>query len=288
MAFAAFLKRIFGKTPVWLVRIETPAGAFNYTTRLVGWATSPDKPSADYPAGIVFANAPDLVINQIVETTQAERDTASITLRTKNPAVQAIAATDDYTEVSVTIWQGWVGDPDEEYVVAFRGRVVRPAYGVFLAQLDLASALTSMARQSAGEIAQELCDHTHYHTNVDGTGCGLNIEDWLQAAQVTSVDGARLTVPLAGLQPDGTFTLGEFRWGGGAYLIASHAGSILTIDRVVPGLAAAVAGAAQDCDIAPGCDGSLARCEAFDNVYRYGGLPFAPKESPYDGRSIIP
>jgi hypothetical protein len=141
---------------------------------------------------------------------------------------------------------------------------------------------------SSDLVASVLCRHTHYFTEADGTGCTLDIEDWLQAAEVTAVAGKVLTVAAAALQPDGTFFLGVLRYAGTDYLIARHEGATLALDRVAPGLAAAVAGGPVDVDIAPGCDLRAVTCQdRFDNILNHGGLPWMERgETPFDGRSI--
>ena len=293
MSFADYVARAFGKTAVWVYRIETPGETFHltgwiYDGQEFGWTASANRPDDSYPAGVVFDFAG---VNRgvITETTAAARAEFWLSLPTSHPAMIAADAADDLDlAVTVTVWVTYLGDPDEEYVTRFAGRVTGIELGKVLSRLICADQLTEMDRATAAQVASLDCRHVHYRTEPDGSGCGLDLEDWQQAAEVTDMTGRTVTVPLAALQPDGTFTLGFFSWSGTHYLITNHVGDQLDLKRVVPGLATALGGGPVDVLIAPGCDLKIITCkDRFDNVLNHGGLPGMVRgETPFDGRSI--
>lgn len=292
MAFADFVARVFGKTAVWVYRIVVPGETFHLTSwvydgSIYGWTAGADRPDDAYPAGVEFDWAA-ISRGEIIETTAASRSEVWVSLPTSHPAMIAARGWDEPAEIGVTIWVTYLGDPDEEYVLRFRGRVTSIEPGKVLSRLICEDAKTEMDRASAAQVASVNCRHTHYFTEADGTGCTLDLADWQQAATVSAVTGKALTVALAALQPDGTYRLGILVHDGAEYLIASHVGSALVLDRIVPGLAAEVAGGPVDVLIAPGCDLALETCLArFDNVLNFGGLPGMIRgETPFDGRSI--
>jgi hypothetical protein len=287
MGFADFVARVFGKTAVWLYRIEVPGDVHHLTGWVAGWEAGPDRPDPSYPAGVSFAFA-GINRGEIIETTASARASVWVSLPTSHPAMIAAQEWDEPEEIRVTIWVTYLDDPDEEYVTRFIGRVTSIEPGKTLSRLICEDALTEMDRASSAQVASVLCRHTHYFTEADGTGCRLDLDDWLQPAVVTAASGKALTVPVAALQPDGTYFLGVLRWSGRDYLIAAHDGETLTIDRVIPGLAAALAGGDVDVEIAPGCDLRAVTCrDRFDNIENHGGLPWMERgETPFDGRSI--
>lgn len=293
MALADFVARIFGKTPVFVYRIEVPGETFHLTGwpfdgAIYGWTAGADRPDASYPAGVAFDFA-GINRGEIIETSASARAEVWVSLPTAHPAMVAARTSDDLEEeITVTIWVTYLGDPDEEYVTRFKGRVTAIEPGKILSRLICADDMTEMDRASSAQVASVFCRHTHYFTEEDGTGCTLELADWQQAATVTAMTGRALTVPLAALQPDGTYYLGIFEYGGREYLIADHQGSELTLDRVPPGLASALGGGPVAALIAPGCDLRVETCQGrFANVLNYGGLlGMIRGETPFDGRSI--
>jgi hypothetical protein len=292
MAFADFVARVFGKTAVWVYRIEVPGDTYHLTgwpfdVSVGGWQSGADRPSDAYPTGQLF-DFTGISRGEITETTASSRSEVWVSLPTSHPAMIAAREWDEPEEIRVTIWVTYLDDPDEEYVTRFIGRVTSIEVGQVLSRLICEDALTEMDRASAAQVASVLCRHTHYFTEADGSGCTLDIEDWLQAALVTAATGKILTVPAAALQPDGTFFLGILRYDGTEFLIARHEGETLQLDRIPPGLAAALSVGDVDVDIAPGCDLRAETCrDRFDNILNHGGLTFMERgETPFDGRSI--
>lgn len=285
MAFSDYLERIFGKRPVWLYRIEIPAGAtYHLTSRGRDYTSSAGLPEAGYVAGQNFVKTA-LFNGGITRTTNSERGEMELTFPTIHALAQAILGYRGSADIKVTVWKTYAGDPDEEYAVKFFGRVVKTRMGFLTVVISCEESFTAMRRSSVAQVMQRLCRHAHYFTNDDGGGCTLDIADWQQTISITAVSGRTLTVPLAALQPDATFTAGILDWEGEEKFIESHVGETIILESELNGLAAAVDLADQDALVAPGCNLQPERCLEFDNIANFGGFWWM-EETPFDGRSI--
>lgn len=282
MAFSDYLGQVFGKRQVWLYRITIPGVAtYHITSRGRDFTSSADKPDATFASSTNWTSTA-ILNGGVTQTTNANRAEVNVSLPTTGAIAQAILNYSDAGEIGVSIWQTYAGDPDEEYAQKFVGRVVTVQPGLLATTLICEEGFTAMARSSVAQVVQRLCRHAHYFTADDGGGCRLDVDEWKQAVSITAITGRVVTVPLAAMQPDGTFTAGILFWGGDEYFIQSHAGSALTLEAIPPGLEAALPEAA---DIVPGCNLTPQACLAFDNIANFGGFWWMT-ETPFDGRSI--
>jgi len=286
MSFASYLTRVFGKRPTWLYRFEIPGGAtYHLTSRGRNYVTGADRPDDDYPTGQTFTKAA-LYNKGITRTTNSQRAEMEVVLPTAHALAQAILGYSGAADIKVTIWKLYAGDPDEECVVKFAGRVVKVQMSFLIITLWCEESFTAMRRSSVAQVMQRLCRHAHYFTNDDGGGCTLDLADFQQTMSITVVDGRNLTIPLAALQPDGTFTAGILDWGGEERFIESHLGDQIILESIMPGLEAAVGIVDEDALVAPGCNLIPDTCLAtFDNIANFGGFWWM-EETPFDGRSI--
>jgi hypothetical protein len=282
MAFADYLSQVFGKRAAWLYRIVIPGVAtYHITSRGTNYESSTGKPDATFVSSTSWASTA-ILIGGVTQTTRAERAEVKVSLPTTGAIAQAILAYDGQGDVSVTVWQTFDGDPDEEYALKFTGRVVGIQPGLLAVALICEEGFTAMSRSSVAQVMQRLCRHAHYFTTDDGGGCRLDVDDWKQVVEITAIAGRVVTVPLAGLQPDGTFTAGILFWGGGEYFVQEHEGEALTLEAVPLGLEAGLPEAA---DLVPGCSLTPDACDGFDNIANFGGFWWMT-ETPFDGRAL--
>lgn len=283
MAFSDYITRIFGKRPVWLYRITVGATEFHYTSKGAGYTTPNDRPTTDYPTGQVWAGA---TVNrgEIFQSAASNRTDTFIRLLTSDPATVAMRS-NKYEDVTVTIWQGYIGDPEDEFVLQFAGRLVRYEGDLLLTTLTFDTDLSDAARSSVAQVVQRPCRHVHYFTDANGEGCRLNLADYQQSAEVTVVSGRSLTIPLAAMQPDGNYLAGVLEYDGKEYMIESHIGEAIVVETIVDGLEAAVALGTTNVLIAEGCNLTIQRCEEFGNLDNHGGFNDMLK-SEFDQRSL--
>jgi hypothetical protein len=249
---------------------------------------APDLQYFSEPSGDIAGKWPELAaisdrpsVSQVRFATDLSHViTAAAPLPTTGQIAQDVLGYRGEGEVAVSVWQTFAGDPDEEYARKFSGRVVSVQPGLLTVRLLCEESFTSMARSSAAQVMQRPCRHAHYFTYADGGGCRLDVNAWKQAVVITAATGRVMTIPLAGLQPDGTFSAGLLFLGSNQYFIENHTGNQITLESVPVGLAVPA-----NVDIAPGCNLTPQNCVAFNNIANFGGFWFMT-DTPFDGRAL--
>lgn len=196
---------------------------------------------------------------------------------------------------TVTIFRGHLEDPDDEYILYWKGRVsgIKPE-GQKLT-LNCEPVFSSLRRPGLRARFQKGCRHALY-----SSGCGIDKSLHVVAGACTSVSGVNVIVPEAAAYSDGWFTGGMFEMPTGALrYIVNHVGSALELIRPMKNLDVelAKAGYGQNygeyygglpVNIYPGCDHSRITCnDKFSNVYNYGGFPWIPGKNPFVFTSIV-
>lgn len=282
MAFADFVAQIFGKRKIWLYKIVLPGVAtYHVTSRGSDYESSVGKPDASF---LIATNWTSTAIlnNGVTQTTRSERAEVKVSMPTTHEITQAVIAYGASEKITVSIWQTFLDDPDEEYKLKFTGRIVNYEPGRLAVTFVCEEGFTEMSRSSVAQVLQRPCRHAHYFTTDDGGGCGLDVDDWKQSVEVTAVSLRTLTIPLAALQPDGTFTAGILFWGGNEYFVESHVGETVVLESSPIGMVALLP---ETADIVPGCNLTPANCLSFSNILNFGGFWFMT-ESPFDGRAL--
>lgn len=180
---------------------------------------------------------------------------------------------------TLTIMRGHYGDPDSEYVVYWKGRVVGAKASGNDIQVEIESVFTSIKRPGLRAKFEYGCRHTLY-----GNGCKINRETYKLEGGIISIAGG-LTVSVSGASsfPDGYFSGGMLLATNGALrFITNHTGEQVVLARPIPGLTGG-----QVATLYPGCDHLKETCKnKFNNLDNFGGFPWIPKRNPFDGSSI--
>ena len=182
---------------------------------------------------------------------------------------------------SVSIYRGHYGDPDEQFVIYWKGRVLSVSATGSSIHLDCEPVYTSIRRPGLRAKFEYSCRHVLY-----GRGCGVNREAYRHDGTVIGLDGG-LRVVVSGVEgafPDGWFTGGILQAQSGASrFIVEHVGGTVTLSRPVAGLAGD-----QAVRLYPGCDHLRSTCQTkFSNLDNFGGFPWIPVRNPFDGSSIV-
>jgi hypothetical protein len=288
MTFAASLAKASGKKPVWLYRFTVGATVFHVTRRPStlfggpGHVTAIGQPDATFLASQNWTPMP-LEHGKLTQSSETARSEWEVSIPAQSTLGIAIRDHEDISKISVKAWQTFKDDVDEEYVVRFEGRVSVRKPGTIILSLVCETGLSELKYQSNPVVIQRPCRHCHYFTPTDAneSGCKLDPDDWKVAATASSNTGTLVICNEALDEDDGHYTYGLLFWSGQEFFILSHLGNQLRLDRApigMPGFASI--------DIAPGCDGSLARCEFFENTDNHGGFPFMT-ETPWTGWAIV-
>uniref|UniRef100_A0AAU8GS05 Tail assembly protein n=1 Tax=Pseudomonas phage PAKlein3 TaxID=3230132 RepID=A0AAU8GS05_9VIRU len=181
---------------------------------------------------------------------------------------------------TVTVLRGHYGDPDNEYVVYWKGRVVGAKAAGNQIDIECESIFTSIRRPGLRARFEYGCRRTLYLK-----GCNVNRELYKLQGDVLSIAGGlEVTVAGSGSKPDGYFTGGMLVTpDGAARFITNHVGDKVTMMRPINGLVGGMT-----VSLYPGCDHLRDTCKnKFNNLDNFGGFPFIPSKNPFGGSSIV-
>lgn len=181
---------------------------------------------------------------------------------------------------TLTILRGHYGDPDEEFNVYWKGRVVGAKAQQNTITVECESVFTSIRRPGLRARFEYGCRHPLY-----GRGCLVNRETYKFDGQINTIsNGVEVGVTGAASFPDGYFTGGMLIAPNGATrFLTAHTGGTVVMNRPIRGLAGS-----QIVSLYPGCDHLRTTCQnKFNNLDNFGGFPFIPQRNPFDGNSII-
>lgn len=216
-------------------------------------------------------------------TVTNKMDKAEITLvfpREHEYARRFIGTLQDFV-TTVTIKRGHLTDPDNQFIVHWKGRVVSSKAGMSAIEIICESVFTSLKRHGLRARYQKTCRHTLY-----STPCGV-----LQAAhkvtavvQAVSANMTTLTLTGVGSYADGYFSGGMIKSAGGVLrFITSHTGVTISINKSFSEPLVST-----EVDVLPGCDHLKQTCnDKFDNLVNFGGFPYIPTINPFGGSSIV-
>jgi len=178
---------------------------------------------------------------------------------------------------TLQILRGHLSDPDDEFIVYWKGRVVGAEASENKLDLECESIYTSIRRPGLRARFELNCRHVLFQK-----GCNLDRELFRTEGVVTSVDGELISVDTASTKPDGFFTGGMVIVNGITRFITSHVGDFITLSRPLD------MDVGSDIILYPGCDHTLATCKnKFHNLVNNGSFPFIPTRNPFDGSSIV-
>ena len=152
-----------------------------------------------------------------------------------------------------------------------------------ISSLTCNTATASLSRGGLRMLWSRGCPHALY----DGQ-CQADPLDFVTTGTITAVGGGTVTVPEFDTLGDGWFDGGwieKVETDGHALrrAVISHTGSVVSVLTTTYGLEIGdeVAGFA-------GCDRAVATCDSkFDNLSNFGGHPYLPGKSPFDGDPVF-
>ena len=232
---------------------------------------------------------------RISQSGKADQAGMSLKFPRSNPLAAAFLSGLVEQVTSLTVRRGHLGDPDEEFTVSWKGRVVGGQGDGPEITLSCESAFTSLRRQGLRRRWQRNCPHALY-----GRGCKLDKASFAEGPfAVSGISGLTVSVPDAALRPDGWYTGGMLEAEDSLRFILAHAGNQLVLSRPFIALADAVAAAGWDrawdqqwsgapVVLYPGCDRTETTCNSkFANGLNFGGWRYIPRKNPMGGSSIV-
>ncbi len=161
-------------------------------------------------------------------------------------------------------------DVDEEYILAWQGRVSNCKFEGDLARLVCEPVSASAKRLGLRAKYQKLCRHALYDDRCQATPLQENVT-------VTLVSPGSITV--SGIsQADNFYRGGYLQLSNGQMrMVTSQLGGLLELSHAFNSISAGLTGT-----IIAGCDHSRASCrDKFNNFLNFGGFPYIPTKNPF-------
>lgn len=223
-------------------------------------------------------------ITPIKQTAEPAKLRRTITLPHDSPLAAQVSPFPPSDPIGVTIWQRHDGDP--ETPVEWIGRVVGVEFSGAELRLICEPSSATARRAGRARVFQRGCAHVLYSQG-DGL-CNADRTLFAVTGQLLSIDGSKVTANVFATQPDGRWAGGYLEWVLPSGLrerrgIEAHTGIEVTLS--FPALSLAVG---LQVTAFPGCAHTVADCEGFfDNLPNYGGNPYEPQRSPFDGDPLF-
>ena len=270
--------------PVFLYTFAQGATVWNYTNQ-----------AENLTVDAVTYTASAISHSEVTQSNEMAKDPLRLTLPRTHELAQRFLQYGPDKVTTLTLRRGHTTDADEDYIVAWKGRIASTRVTGSTFSIECESVFTSMRRPGLRARYQRSCRHALYQR-----GCRLDKEDWAVAGFVESMpDATTVVVAAAATQPDGWFVGGMLEMADeAARFITGHVGDTLTLVRPFVPLSQAVAGAGYGLNygnlyggvpvnLYPGCDHAQSTCNTkFSNGLNYGGFKYIPIINPFGGGSI--
>lgn len=267
MTFSLFEKSRQDGAPVELYEFKRGDTTWRYTSY-----------ASDYTYLSALFSKTHITRDAITRTIDINKGSIKIKLHRTNPLVETYLTGNPSEPTTLTVYRGHVGDPDQQFVVMWKGVVA----GVSSEGAELAlecnsnyAAVTNPGLRARFELT---CRHTLY-----GNGCGLIKAAYARSATVVSVDQTNTIVTLDNLggAVNGYFSGGLFTYNSIPHHIVAHTGLVVTLFNPVFGLTGKLV------ELNPGCDHTIATCRSkYQNQLNFGGFPWMPNTNPMGGSPV--
>lgn len=272
MPYEDFEKSIEDGQPIEFYAFVLGSNTFRYTNSAKDEMT---------PDGFIWKSAA-ISTDGIKQTGESTTDATAFTMPSNITPAQIYATSPPSGNMVVRILKKQRADA--EVRVAYVGEVSQvdfDAAGQAVMTCETLSA--SMQRTGLRLSWQRTCPYALY----DPVTCKVDPEPLAVEIKILQVDGFWVRTDQTGAFPDGRFSGGFVRWAAAARgmeyrQIESHVGFDLKMFGVTNDLYVG-----QVLKVFPGCQRTVAACQAFNNLGNYGGIPNMPGRSPFDGNPVF-
>lgn len=272
----------FGAKPQWLVRITIGATVYTYAVSGSDVITTNGVPTADFVGNTTWLKS-GISIGRINDSSVQEKRVVKVGLPRKLQIAIDILTLRTRTRVGVDIWQGFIGDPDNEYRRFFSGvaRQKNPRYSEII--LECFDELETFNNPALARAVQRPCPYAVY-----SDACGALRADHRVSGTATAINGLVVTVTEAGSSVDGLYNGGIIEFGSAEQRIRKHVGTQLTLHADVTGLADEIDNnGSASVNLLKGCRKSAQYCiDEFNNSINHGGFEDI-SNSPYTGDGLL-
>lgn len=264
------------ETPELSVQDGAPAELLTFTYGTVTYRHI-NAPASRIIGGELYTSE-SFSIPNVASSAERARNSIDISVRRDHPIALLFRVTPPTQVITVTYGKVHNTDLTEEVLTPFVGRVLNCDWAGIVGNLNCEPISQSQKRNGNCRKYGRTCTAALY-------SCGVQLADFESATTVSSVSGLVLNV--AAVNPAYTYRGGFVTWtdddGNDQYrYIDGQTTTALTLTIPFQGIAATDA-----VRIAPGCDRSLATCNAvFGNGLNYPAFPLLPTKNPFDGTPI--
>lgn len=265
------------------ISLGSPIELYEFVQGTIRWTYKTGDTNLVYNGRDYIATA--IKRDRIKQSGDVFKDSMNITLPRDNEFAGLMLTYEPEEVTTLTIRRVQANDPDQEFVVVWKGRVSSAkgsdGGGTSEIVLECESIHTSIRRPGLRAHFEYTCRHTLY-----GARCGVNREQYRVDGNIIGVSGNGTAFTMQGIasRPNGYFTGGIILFANGASrFIISHIGDQLTVSYP---MAHAVGGTLAKAY--PGCDHLKETCtNKFGNGLAFGGFPYIPIKNPFGGSSIV-
>ncbi len=217
----------------------------------------------------------------IRQTGDTQADTLNLTVPAALDIAQMYRVIAPSQTVTVTIFDLHYGD--DGYLVVWMGQVAGVRFkDQYTAQIQCQTLASTLERTGLRKTWSRSCPHTLYDNDCKAQRSLYKVE-----GLIDRIDGASIGFANATAHDDGYYAGGYVEWTSQYGLeqrgIESHQGDLLTLYGGTFGL---VNG--QSIAVYAGCDRTINTCKTrFYNFINYGGCPYMPGKSPFDGTPVF-
>lgn len=254
--------------PVELYEFAHGANVYRYTSSVV-----------DVEFGGETYAAVTMNRNSIDATSEIARSALTLTCARTLPLLEIFNPVPPSDVITLLVRRFHRGDA--EAIIIWMGRILGTGLSGLQATIRCESVFSSLKRPGLRRMYQRQCDRVLY-------ACGVDREDFRHASTLVSAAGLSLTLSSMGAFADAYFAGGYIEWTRPSGFVERRAireqtGAVVLINYQASGL---VPG--QAVDIFPGCDHTIATCDAkFGNSLAYGGFLYIPRKNPFDGTPVF-
>jgi len=262
------------------IQMGQPIRTYEFTRGpLKFYYTSADRPTT---LGVLTFDPIPVFDSGVRFTGQASADPLTITISSSSPISQMFRGVPPSDEVSVVVRDTHYGELD--YQVVWVGSILNTRWpAIDSCELTCWSIASSMDKPGLRMTWQRGCPHSLYDGN-----CKVDASVYKVPGTILDSSGLIVHVSTAGLLAPGWFSGGFLDWTLPSGVIErrgirEHSDTSLVILGGVYGLEVGTA-----VNLYPGCIRTTAICSGkFNNLDNYGGAPFLPGTSPFNGNPVF-
>jgi len=255
---------IDSSSPVELFTFTRGNGVFRYTTT-----------EQDYVYENQVYRSLALKRGAIEQSENTFKDGVSLTFPLSDTFARSFITTDQEQTTVLTIRRGHIQDPDQQFIVYWKGRVAGATANDNTIAVTCESIFTNVKQLGSRNTYSYACRHALYQDK-----CAVDREQYRADVNIITV----LSDSIIAVDNINQFGAGYFNGGiarfsnGHMRMITDRTGAQITLNRPIQGLAVG-----QQVALYPGCDHAITTCsDKFDNLDNFGGFPQIPTRNPFD------